>query len=182
MADIGESVELVDELAMESTKGGVHPGWHKRAALSTLLMAVLATIGALLSGSTSAEAIMDRTQEIIEISILEGEEVEVAVLRAKHEILANLGEIPDPAELEEINAYEAQINELEKEAAVQEERIQFLSFPSLIFGVSVAILSIGITLVGMAVVIDMKILWYAGIVLGIVGAFGIGIGIYRMLV
>lgn len=181
MSDIGGSTELVDELAMESTKGGNHPHWHKRAALSTLFLAVLATLGSLLSGSTSGEALMDRTLEIIEIAKLESDQVEVAVLRAKHEILLNHGETPDPAEVMAIEAYEILIDELEKEAATQEARIQFLEFPSLIFSVSVALLSIAITLVGMAVVIDYKLLWYAGIALGVAGAFGIGLGVFRML-
>jgi hypothetical protein len=43
------SPELVNELVMEAMEveaEGKHPRWHKRAALSTLLMAVLAAIGA----------------------------------------------------------------------------------------------------------------------------------------
>jgi hypothetical protein len=86
--------------AMEVEAEGKHPRWHKRAALSTLLMAVLAAIGAKLSGITSNQALMERTRESIEISILEGNEVEVAIIRAKHDILSSLGETSDQAEVE----------------------------------------------------------------------------------
>jgi uncharacterized OB-fold protein len=43
---------------------------------------------------------MERTRESIEISILEGNEVEVAIIRVKHDILSSLGETSDQAEVE----------------------------------------------------------------------------------
>lgn len=185
MSEFGESAELVDELVMESVKeeeaGHKGPRWHRYVALSSLVLALLTALGGLLAGMTAHEALLERTKEIIEVSRLEGDLVRVDVLRAKHEILASLGEPVDPAEVAQIQAFEEEAAELASEAGREEEQAQATGYVHLVLAIAVTVLSVGITLGGMAIVVEEKRLWLAGMGIGAVGVVGLAFGIVLML-
>jgi len=186
MSEIGESTELVEELVMESAKedqlGHKSPRWHKQVALTSLVLALLTALGGLLAGMTAHEALLERTKEIIEVSQLEGDRVSIEVLTAKHEILASMGQPVDPVEMAQIEAYEEEVSELEREARREEVQAQETGFSHLVLAIAVTILSVGITLGGMAVVVEERVLWIVGLVVGLVGAVGLGFGIAAMLI
>ena len=118
MSYSGETTEVVNELVLESAQadegGTQHPLWHRQVAMSTLLMALITAVGALLAGITAHEALLDRTQEIIEITIDENDRVSIEVLKAKVEIMTKFGETPDPVDLALIKTYEAESRVMEE--------------------------------------------------------------------
>jgi hypothetical protein len=181
---LGEMMEVVNELVLESDqadKEGHNPlKWHRQVAVSTLLMALITAVGALLAGMTAHEALMDRTQEIIDISIAENDRVSIEVLKAKVEIMTNLGKAPDPADLTLIQTYEAERRTLEADAAQEEARVQVIAAPHLILAVAVTLLSVGIGLSGMSIIVGQKFLWFAGLVFALVGTMGVGYGILTL--
>jgi hypothetical protein len=94
MSEQGDSAGLVNELTMEQMEhdqgeSGTR-SWHRKVALSTLLLALLAALGGLLSGITAQENNQEKIEEIINLTVLESDRVSVEVLRAKHDILASL--------------------------------------------------------------------------------------------
>ena len=185
MSELGKTNEIADELVMESVKEE-RPGqktldWHNWVGLTTLLLALLAAIGALLAGLTANEAVLDRTLEAIEASKLAGAQVRVEVLKAKQEILLNAGHAPDAGEEAELRAYQHQVSQLLADAAGDEATVAATRYAHLVLAVAVTILSVGIALCGMAVVIERKWLWAAGLVVGVAGTIGLGIGIATML-
>lgn len=124
---------------------------------------------------------IDKTEEVINLTSLEGDRVSVEVLKAKHEILFSMGETPEQAEISAIQAYEAEIEEKRK-ALIREERlVQTIGQTHLIFAIAVAVLAVGISVSGMSVVIDQIWLWWMGIVFGLVGSFGVILGVTTML-
>jgi hypothetical protein len=185
VSELGESIELATELALETVKEdgseGGRPRWYMYVALSTLLMALLTAIGALLAGVTSDEALLKRTEEIMEISILEGDRVQVDILSAKHEILVSLGKTPDEAEVERVREFKDAIEELAADVQREEKRIISSNSSSLVLAVAVTLLSVGITVSGMSVIVEQKMLWIVGIVFGVAGAVGVGIGVVTMV-
>ena len=184
MSEIGESTELVEELVLESVKedAGAHksPRWHKRVALTSLVLALLTALGGLLAGMTAHESLLERTREIIDISRAETDRISVEVLQAKHEILASLGESVDPAEIALLEAYEEEQQELMMEAALEEAQTQVTGYTHLVLAIAVTVLSVGITLGGMAVVVEERLLWIAGLIIGLIGMVGLAFGIYMM--
>jgi len=185
LSELGESTELASELITETTKEDKEKGererWHKQVAFSTLVMAVLTAIGALLAGITAHNALLERTQEIIEISTLEGDRVSVEVLKAKHEIMLSLGETPDESETDQIRAYELEIEELKGDAAGEETEILSTNFSHLVFSIAVTLLAVGITVSGMSIIVEQKFLWIVGIAFGVAGAIGVGIGVLTIV-
>lgn len=185
MSEIYESTELATDLTMESTKvdeevGGAHR-WHRWVSVTTMLMALLSAVGAMLAGITAHEILLDRTEEIVAISRSQGDRLAIEVLKNKHEILISRGETPDEAELAQIQVFKAEVEELEMEAKRDEEGVQSSGRLHLIFAISVTLLAIGISLGGMAIIIEEKLLWYAGIGFGVVGSAGVVAGVVMML-
>ena len=160
MSEQGESTQLANELAMEQMKTDelVARGseWHRLVALTMLIMALLASIGGLLSGITAHESAREKSAEIINLTILEGDRVSVEVLKAKHDILISLGETPDETELQAIQTFEDEIQEKREEVTREESLAQVIGQTHLIFSISVTILAAGISLSGMSIVLDMK--------------------------
>jgi hypothetical protein len=185
MSEEFESSELVNELAMEQLEedGGEseEKNWHRTVALATLVLALLAALGGLLSGITSHEAQLEKTEEIINLTILEGDQVSIEILKAKHDLLISMGETPDAAELEEIRLFEEEVAEKQEEVAEEETLAQAFGQTHLIFAIAVTILAVGISVSGMSVVVDQKWLWGVGMVFGVVGAVGVVLGIIFML-
>jgi hypothetical protein len=185
MSDYFDSTELVSELALESDKeeeaARSEHGWYRLVAISTLVMAVITAVGALLSGITAHRAILDRTEELMDVSIYENDRVSIEVLRAKVEILSELGEAPDADDLATIEAFEAEIERAREAAALEESDVQLVGVTHLTLALAVTTLSVGITLSGMAVIVDEKLLWLAGMVFALLGTIGVGYGIYTFL-
>jgi hypothetical protein len=185
MSEKIESTELVNELAMEQSEKDAADSqirrWHKQVALSSLLFALLAALGGLLSGITAQESQNEKIEEVFNLTILEGDQVRVDILKAKYEILSSLGEIPDEAESETIRELEEEIDEKRKEITQEENFFQTFGQTHLMFAISVTILAVGISLGGMSVVIEQKWLWVVGMAAGVLGSFGVVAGIITML-
>lgn len=185
MSEEFESSELVNELAMEQLDDdGAESGaknWHRTVALWTLVLALLAALGGLLSGITSHEAQLEKTEEIINLTILEGDRVTIEILRAKHDLLISMGETPDASEVEEIRLFEKEVAEKQEEIIEEETLAQAFGQTHLVFAIAVTVLAVGISVSGMSVVVDQKWLWGVGMVFGAVGAVGVILGIIFML-
>jgi hypothetical protein len=185
MSEGGESTELTTELFMDHVDRDPvslkEKRWHKLVALSTLLFAMLAALGGLLSGITAHENQIEKIEEVINFTVLESDRVSVEVLKAKHEILVSLGESPGETELDAIRAYEAEIEEKQSEVLQEEFLARTFGQIHLIFAVSVTLLAVGISLSGMSVVIEQKWIWTVGLVFGAVGSIGVILGIFSII-
>ena len=181
----GDSAEVATEMVMEKTEANsdAHraPRWHRLVALSTLVFALLAAVGALLAGITAHEAVLERTEQAIEISVLEGDRVTIEIVKAQNEILASLGQAPDPEDIALIEAYNERVAELSRETEQEEDAAQEANSSHLTLAIAVTILSVGITLCGMSIVADQRWLWVAGLLFGLAGAVGLGIGLLSMM-
>jgi len=173
--------DFVNEMIDSREAGEEHPRWHKHVSLIILIMALLSAMGVVLAGMTAHQALIERTEEILEVNIMEGDRIYVETLRSKHEILTALGESPDQAEIEAIEAFEKEKRELGRETAVEEVMVQTATSTNRIYTIAVALLSLGTALCGMSIIADWKPLWIVGIVFGVIGTIGLGIGVLTMI-
>jgi hypothetical protein len=182
MSEYSEETELVDELFLEQTKeeGGSHtqPVWHRQVAISTLFLALFAAVGALMAGISSHEIILQRTEELIELSISQTDRVNIEVIKVKHELLRALEQPLDPAEVGRLETWEQETSRLDRDEQTLEIDTRFLTSVHLVFAISSTVLAFAITISGMSVIVDHKSLWYAGMVLGVMGILGVIAGIF----
>jgi hypothetical protein len=180
----GLSSELVDEMVLETAKEDeAKEGrkWHRQVALSSLVLALTAALAGLLAGLTASQELHVRTGEIMELTRLENERVHVEVLRTKHELVESLGRMVDSEEVAQIQAFEEEMEDLRAELAADDRQDRRTGSTHLILAIAVMLLSMGITLGGMAVVVEDKRLWIAGLVVGACGFLGLALGVVRMV-
>lgn len=179
-SEINKSSESVSEAIVEHLQGtDDHSDWIKGVALSAMLMALLSAIGALLAGITSNDTLMERTEEVLEVAQLANDEIHAEVLRTKHELLASVGKTPDPAEVAKVQDFERDAQDLK--LAIQKEKLleRQTSYTHEIFAIGVTLLSIAVTMSGMAIVSSRRGLWYVGVLFGVVGCGFVFLGIFR---
>jgi hypothetical protein len=185
MSELPETVEtaqdfITDVMEPQEVEDGL-PHWQKHVALTTLLMALLTALAAMLAGMSSHQAMIERTQEIIEVNSLEGDRNYVETLKSKHGILTALGETPDQAEITTITAFEKEIQELDNETIDDESRVKTTTEAHHIFAIAATLLSLGTALNGMSCIVERKFLWRVGLLFGAIGTIGVGLGVLRML-
>ena len=167
--------------ALGDTSKEKRPGWTSWVALSTMVIALFSAVGALLAGISANEALLERTQEILEVSKLEIDRLDVELLKSKHEILTSLGESPDLGEIERISEYEGEIEELKTVGAGDETRILTAINEHQLFAIAVTLFSLAITLSGFALIAKRRILWAVSLAVAAVGSALLGFGVYQML-
>ncbi len=155
--------------------------WIGWVGISTVVMALLTAVGAFLAGFTANELMIERTKEVLEVSHLEANCIEIEVLKSKHAILTSLGESLDNSEIEKIRKYQDELEELETEVESEESKVRITLFEHELFAIGITLLSVGITLSGVSVVARRKKIWAVGLMFGVIGTSFLGIGIYRMI-
>lgn len=170
MTEGPDSTELAAELAI----GGLHDdaiqaGWRRHVAFGTLVIAVLAAISALFGGVTSHEILIERTEEIVDVVTANNHLLRAEVIRANHVLLAQLGADPDPAEVAEVDALEAEANLAI--VAAEDERTESFAIGSahLAFAAAATLFAVSIAIAGLALIMGNKKLWFGSLTLTAVG-------------
>ena len=183
--ELESKTEHAHETIHEHVAEGHHrpsaPRWFTHVALSTLLMALLSATGALMAAISAHESLLERSQEILDFVTLETDRLEIEVLQSKHEILRQLDETPAEGDLARIEAYREEEAELAEAVLEEEDLVAATTHAHLVFAVAVTLLSIGITLGGMAIIARQRFLWLIGLVFGVAGAVSVALGFRDML-
>jgi hypothetical protein len=129
---------------------------------------------------TAHETLLDRTEEIIDVSVAETDALTVEILRTKHELQVALGQPVDPAEVAEIERMESEAEEFEREAAAAEASALGAASNHLLLAIAATIAAIAIAATGLAPIVFQRWLWIVGIVIGTLATILLGIGIVRI--
>lgn len=180
MAEYGESGDIAAELALAETSGSV-PSWYRGVAFTILLLSVVTALSALLAGMTAHETLLDRTEEIIDVSIAESDQLTIEVLRSKHELQAALGQPVDPAEVAEIERMAAEAEQYEEEAVEAETDALNAASDHLLLAIAATIAAIAIAVTGLAPIVVQRWLWIAGIAIGSFATVLLAVGVVRIV-
>lgn len=180
MAEYGESGDIASELALEETSGNV-PSWYRGVAFTILLLSVVTALSALLAGMTAHETLLDRTEEIIDVSIAESDRLTIEVLRSKHELQTALGQTVDPAEVAEIERMKAEEEQYEDAATEAETDALNAASDHLLLAIAATIAAIAIAVTGLAPIVVQRWLWIAGIAIGSSATVLLVVGVVRIV-
>ncbi len=167
MTEYSESAEIAAELSLEDVGQGAPP-WFVGVAFTTLVLSMLTAAAALLAGITAHETLIDRTEEIIDLSRAESDRVTAEILTAKHETLAALGVSIDPEEVALVKAIDAESARLEAQGDVAEAAALSATNSHLIAAIAATILALSIAVTGLSAVVRQRWLWFAGGAVGLV--------------
>jgi hypothetical protein len=157
--------------------------WLNYLALTTVILAVCATLSTFKGGSFSTRSVMSQTQASNQWSYYQAKSVKTYLYEIQKEMLElelQEGKTLSPAAIEShtekiaayggrIVRYNAEKAEIEKEAKRLEAIRDDAQRHAQIFGVAVIFLQIAILLSSIAALLKKKLVWYLGVLVGIAG-------------
>lgn len=180
--DLEESNELAMELATESSGDKNKEPWVNHAAFSSMIVAMIMTVGALLSGISANESMIERQNEIVT-------QTKFSLAIIQRDILQNRLEMKQAEGIKQVEDLDRQILEFEQmsEEYLQETAEDLVESAATLrvhelLALGVTIMSISVTMTGMAIVLRARLIWYASIGFAALG-FGFVIhGIYSFFI
>ena len=179
MTEFGAGSETAAELALEDISEHV-PTWFRGVAFTILVLSVITAVSALLAGMTAHETLIDRTEEIIDLSIAETDQLTAELLRTKHDIQRALDQPVSAVEIEQIERIEAEQMELEAEAESAEASALASGSNHLLLAIAATIAAVAIAITGLAPIVRQRWLWGAGVLVGVVATALLVVAIVRV--
>ena len=186
-AEIRESMEEHRHHAHGGRGHDAGPSWIMTLSLSTALIAALAAVASLYSGSLANEAIVLKNDAVLEQSKASDKWSEYQAKRIKGHLFATQAELMTPEKAADFKAKsEKEMNEAKPlmaearafEASVASQNAMSTHALHLhhLFARSVTIFQVAIALAAIAALTKKKPLWYVSMVAGAVGIFFAGQG------
>ena len=150
-------------------------------AMSTMVMALFSAIGALFAGISANDAMLVRTAEILTETRLETDRLEIDILAGNALMLEALGLEVEEEMLARIAEDREEMEEFAAEVEFAEDEVELVMVAHERLAVGVTLLSIAITLGGMALVTRRRPIWYLGLGLSVVGAAYVVVGLQTHL-
>ena len=180
--EMDESSDVAKEIMQEQVEHHQQSDpWVDRVALSAMIMALFTALSGLFAGITANALVVERTQEILVVEKLEAERLTIQILRSKHELLSALEHKPDEKEVELIKKYEKNIKKFAQQLIQEEGEVRHTLHEHEMFAIAVTVLSVAITLSGIALVSRGKTMWKIGLAFGFAGISLFLLPIFEML-
>ncbi|MGZ3424495.1 MAG: DUF4337 domain-containing protein [Polyangiales bacterium] len=184
--ETGELKETLDEHvehAAHAEHGGGHgeakatPSWIKYLSLTTAMVAVLAAVASLLSGSNSNEAILEKSNAMLNQSLAsdqwafyQAKSLKGSLAQSEAEIVMDSKPAVAAKFLEDSKRYKAEGEEIQKKAEHYEEQVKenneecdHLMHKHHKFAITVTLLQISIALSAIAALTRRRELWFVGL-------------------
>lgn len=164
-------LEHLQEHAHQAAEHGGAP-WISWVAMSTAVLAVLAAIAGLLSGSRVNEAMMRQIESADHWSYYQAKGIKAAVLDAK----MSLGAQPNEQDREKAARYAEEQNEIQKQAHESEAEAKQNFHQHEVFARGVTLFQIAIAVAAISALTRRKLYWFVSLILGAVGCVFLALG------
>ncbi|MFH0823897.1 MAG: DUF4337 domain-containing protein [Pseudomonadota bacterium] len=176
-----EPNEVTEQLALDKAS----EGWLNYLAVTTIILAVFATLAGFKEGNNSVDSVLNQTQAANQWSYYQAKSIksylyEMQKDKLEMELKARKKEISPEliAEYEgkistygkDIERYSKERKDIMVEAKKYENLRDDVQRRAQAFGISMVFLQMGILLSSIAALMKKKPLWYAGLVIGVVGS------------
>ena len=165
MTEFGTGAEIAAELALDDISDRV-PTWFRGVAFTILVLSVVTAVSALLAGMTAHETLLDRTEEIIDISIAETDQLTAELLRTKHDIQRALDQPVNAGEIEQVERLEAEQSQAQNEADFAEAAALDSASNHLLLAIAATVAAVAIAVTGLAPIVHQRWLWAVGVLIG----------------
>ena len=146
-------------------------GWLSWAALSSAVIAVCAAVAALFAGQHSNEAMLDQIKAANDWNYYQAKGVKAAVLSSKVDLLKELGKQASPADLEKLESYKRDQEQITERAKEHEAGSQRHLHIHELAARSVTLFQVAIALGAVAILSRKRKFLFASFAMAFVGAF-----------
>jgi Na+-translocating ferredoxin:NAD+ oxidoreductase RnfD subunit len=161
---------LHEEIHHHAEHGG--PPWISWVALSTAILAVLAAIAGLLSGSHANEAMMNQIEASDQWLYYQAKSIKASVLEAKTTLAAEATE----KDKEKAAKYQEEQTEIKAEAEHKETEAKSNFHKHKVFADSVTMFQIAIAIAAISALTRKRRYWFVSLVFGLVGLVFLAFG------
>lgn len=164
--------EHLHEHADEHANGGHGGGrekWVMGVALTSAILAALAAVAALLAGFHANEAMIEQIKASDQWNYYQAKSIKESVLRAKGDVLTSLGRPVTAEDAKDIERYEAEQQDIYKEAKGREEVSHAHLKRHVILARAVTLFQVAIAVAAIAVLTRLRWFWGLGILVGLLG-------------
>ncbi len=161
---------LHEEIHHHAEHGG--PPWISWVALSTAILAVLAAIAGLLSGSHANEAMMNQIEASDQWGYYQAKSIKASVLEAKTTLAAEATE----KDKEKAAKYQEEQTEIKAEAEHKETEAKSNFHKHEVFARSVTMFQIAIAIAAISALTRKRRYWFVSLVFGLVGVAFLALG------
>jgi hypothetical protein len=155
--------QLHEEIHHQAEHGG--PPWISWVALSTAILAVLAAIAGLLSGSHANEAMMNQIEASDQWLYYQAKSIKASVLEAKTTLAAEATE----KDKEKAAKYQEEQTKIKAEAEHKETEAKSNFHKHEVFARSVTMFQIAIAIAAISALTRKRRYWFVSLVFGLVG-------------
>ncbi|MBA2585954.1 MAG: DUF4337 domain-containing protein [Chthoniobacterales bacterium] len=146
--------------------------WISGVALSTAILAVLAAVAGLLSGSHANEAMMDQIEASNQWSYYQAKSIKASVLEAK----LSLGAAAAPQDQEKAARYGEEQNEIKAEAEKHSADAKRNFHQHEVFARAVTMFQIAIAIAAISALTKRRRYWFVSLLFGLTGAVFLVLG------
>ena len=172
------------EAVHNAAEGASYPGWMAYLALTTIVLAVGATLASFKEGNNSVDSVLNQTQAANQWAYYQLKSIKSYLYEMQRDKLQfdlqEKGETLSPAQFEaykdkvatyssEIARYDAEKKELRNGAQNFEKQRDEATWRAGEFGLAVIFLQMGILLCSIAALMKRKLFWLVGTGIGVVG-------------
>ncbi len=168
--------EAIHEKAEEKMKEEKER-WALYVALSTAFMAVLAAIAGLLSGHHVNEAMIEQIKSSDQWALYQAKGIKSEVASSTNKILHALSAKPIEESNSDVERYEKEKEEIKKVAEEDAKSSEEHLAKHVTLSKAVTIFQIAIAISAIAILTKRKMLWYAAILLTLVGSVFLILGV-----
>ena len=154
---------LHEQIHHNAEHGG--PPWISWVALSTAILAVLAAIAGLLSGSHANEAMMNQIEASDQWGYYQAKSIKAAVLEAK----TTLAEAATEKDKEKAAQYQEEQAEIKREAEHKEAEAKSNFHKHEVFARGVTMFQIAIAIAAISALTKKRRYWFVSLAFGLVG-------------
>lgn len=168
--------EAIHEKAEEKMKEEKEK-WTLYVALSTAFMAVLAAIAGLLSGHHVNEAMIEQIKSSDQWAFYQSKSIKSEIASSSDKILRSLSTRPIEDNSKTVERYEKEKEEIKKIAEEDAKSSEAHLIRHVTLSKAVTIFQIAIAISAIAILTKRKPLWYAAILLTIIGSVFLILGV-----
>jgi hypothetical protein len=153
--------------------------WTLMVALSTAVMAVLAAIAGLLGGHQVNEALIDQIRASDQWNYYQAKGIKQEIAASTSKILGGLSTKPvDEESKAAVEKYDKEKESIKAQAEEFEKSSEAHLVKHVTLSKAVTIFQIAIAISAISILTRRKILWYASIVLTLIGAYFLVMGLF----
>lgn len=175
------AAEVIQEELAHSKVSEAEMKWIGMVAISTMVMALFSAMGALMAGITANEAMLARTSEILTELKVQTDRLEADLFASNLELISVLGAEEDEAKLEQIKRLREEEEALSETVKEEEEEVGSVMEAHERFAIGVTLLSVAVTLSGMAVVSLRRRIWHCALLIALLGGGFVAVGLVSKL-